>query len=433
MRSRRAGLARSGALALGLAATSAAAAAADAPFQWTPGLRLEGASFLQDRSWFGQSQKNVRVPSGPWLEGVATPSLDWTCGLSKGAGAYGRLSAIAASTAGADAAGADAGGRRTTDLELEDAYVGWRSGDLLAGALGHDAIDISVGRRKYQVGSGFLFWKESSNGASRAATGIAPRKAARFAATTRIATRGWALDTVYLEFNDKPSTHTRLVGGDLSYAGPAWGVVGVGVYDFLTSNRPTRAGMRIYDLRADTHPLSLLRGLRIGAEYVHQDNGRLLSSDAGFVGAGYGFASLPWAPDVGYRRALFRGDDPKTARSEAYDPVAIGISNWGSLVVSKYVQSNTNLQADVLRLAMKPDRRLDLAVEAYRFRLDQAPSPLASRDFADELDATAQWRVNGHLTLSVQGALAKPLAAAGLLRLLSLPIQVIGLGPPTAA
>ena len=412
MRSRRVRLARSGSLALLAAAVSGARAAADPPFQWTPGLQLEGASFLQDQSWFGQSQKNVGVPSGPWLESVATPSLDWAYGLSKGAGAYGRLSAIAASTAGDDAAGADAGGRRTTDLELEDAYVGWRSGDLLADTLGRDALDISVGRRKYQVGSGFLFWKESSNGASRAAYGVAPRKAARMAATTRITTHGWALDTVYLEFNDKPSTHTRLIGSDLSYTSSAWGQAGVAIYKFLGSDKPTRAGMRMYDVRADTHPLPFLPGLRIAGEYVHQDNGARLASDAGFAGAGYAFDALPWAPYVGYRRAIFSGDDAKTARSEAYDPLAIGISNWGSLVVSKYVQSNTDFQADVLRLTLKPDRRLDLAVEGYRFRLDQAPSPLASRDFADELDATAQWRVNKHLTLSVEGALAKPLAAA---------------------
>jgi len=387
-------------------------AAAEPPLQLKPGVALEAASYLQDQSWFGQAENNIGVASGPWLEGVLTPSLDWTYRLSKGAGVYGRLSAIAASTSGADAAGADAAERRISSIELEDSYVGWRSGDLLARTLGHDAIDVSIGRRKYQVGSGFLFWKESSNGASRAATGIAPRKAARLAITAKIDTHGWALDTVYLQFNDKPSTKTHLVGGDLSYTSKAWGLVGVGIYDFLGSTRPTRAGMRMYDIRADTHPVPPLPGLRLAAEYVHQDNGRLLASDAGFAGIGYGFDALPWAPYIGYRVAVFRGDDPKTSRSEAYDPVSIGISNWGSLVISKYVQSNSNLRADFLRLALKPDRRLDLTFEAYRFRLDQSPAPGASRDFADEVDATAEWRVNKPLTLSLQAALAMPHAAA---------------------
>jgi hypothetical protein len=76
------------------------------------------------------------------------------------------------------------------------------------------------------------------------------------------------------------------------------------------------------------------------------------------------------------------------------------------------VQSNTNLQADALRLALKPDRRVDLTVEAYRFILDHPLTPLGPRDFADELDATAEWKATPHLTLSIQGALAQPRAAA---------------------
>ncbi len=395
-----------------LAGGFAGEAAADPPLQLKPGVTVEGASFLQDQSWFGQSEKNIGVMSGSWLEGVVTPSLDGSYRLTKDSSVYGRLSAIAASTQGADASGADAAEKRITNIELEDSYVGWRSGDLLTGTLGRDAIDISVGRRKYQIGSGFLFWKESSNGASRAATGLSPRKAARLAVTTKITTHGWALDSVYLQFNDKPSTRTHLVGGDLSYTSKAWGQVGVGIYKFLGSTKPTRAGMRMYDVRADTQPLPLLRGLHISGEYVHQDNGQLLAADAGFAGVGYAFDALPWAPFLGYRRAIFSGNNPKTSRSEAYDPLAIGISNWGSLVVSKYVQSNTNLQADVLRLALKPDSRLDLTVEAYRFRLDRPPTPEVSRDFADEVDAIAQWKATKSLTLSLQTALAKPEAAA---------------------
>ncbi len=409
-----AAFAGSGITALVLGAVLPGRAAADPPLQIKPGIELESAAFLQDQSWFGQSEKNVGVASGPWAEAVATPSLDWTYDLSKGSAIQGRLSAIAALTAGADATGDVPVKHRTTSTELEDAYLEWRSGDLLGSALGTDAIDISIGRRKYQVGSGFLFWKESSNGASRAAEGIAPRKAARMAATTRLSTHGWQLDTVYLEFNDKPSTHTRLIGSDLAYSSSAWGQVGVAIYKFLDSDKPTRAGMRMYDVRGDTHlPLpGPLHGVRIAGEYVRQDNGRLLQSEAGFVSLGYAFDAAPWAPYVGYRRARFSGDNPRTAQSEAYDPLAIGISNWGSLVISKYVQSNTNLQADVLRLTLKPERRLDLTVETYRFILDHPPTPAGPHDFADELDATAAWSVNKRLTLSAEAALAKPLAAA---------------------
>jgi hypothetical protein len=406
-----AGLAAGGA-ALAFALGAAHAAAADPVGGLKPGLQLEGAQYLQDQSWFGQSQQNIGRSSGIFTEGVATPSLDATWDLGRRSAVYGRVSAVAAFTAGTDPSGSEGVHSRTSDLELEDSYIGWRSGDLLQDVLGPDAIDISIGRRKYQVGSGFLFWKESSNGASRAAAGIAPRQAARMAATAKLTTHGWTLDTVYLRFNDKPSTDTHLVGFDLAYKSKAWGEIGGGVYHFLGSDKATRAGMTMFDLRATLHPFPALRGVGLAGEYVHQENPRRLSSDAGFVGVGYDFTALPWAPHVDYRFALFRGDDPGTSRSEAYDPLAIGISNWGSLVISKWVQSNTDLRAHALRLMTTPRADLDLSVELFRFLLDRPPTPGAALDFAQEADVMAKWAATRRLTLSLRGALAEPLAAA---------------------
>jgi hypothetical protein len=377
-----------------------------------PGLQVEAAEFMQDNAWFGQSRANIGAESTNWTEAVLTPSLDWDYLLHNGASMYGRLSGIAAFTDGVDAAGSNVKEPRISDFELEDSYVGWRSGGLLADTLGTDAVDISVGRRKYQVGSGFLFWKESNNGASRAANGIAPRKAARFAAIAKLHTHGWTLDTVYLKFNDRPSTHTRLAGADVSYTSKAWGVVGFGAYKVLGSDKTDRAGMTVLNLRADTHPIPQLRGLRLAGEYVHEENGDRLLSDAGFLGVGYTFAALPWAPYADYRRAIFRGDNATTRRSEAYDPFSLGISNWGSLLIGKYVRSDTDLRADTLHLLLQPAQRLKLTTEVYKMALDQTPAPGVSRDYADEVDLIADWAATRRLTLSLMGAVAKPKAAA---------------------
>jgi hypothetical protein len=392
--------------------TSAEPPAASGRFSLTPGLQLETAAFLQGHSWFGQSQANIGAVSTNWAEAVVAPSLDWRYRPYDASSIYGRLSAIAAYTNGVDAAGSDAGSPQTYDLELEDGYVGWRSGDLFADTLGKDAIDVSFGRRKYQVGSGFLFWKESNNGASRGAEGIAPRKAARFAAEGNLSTHGWGVEGVYLDFNDRPSTHTRLAGAAVSYTSSAWGVAGVGVYKVLGSDKKNRDGMVVLNLRADLHPFTQLRGLRLAGEYVRQENGDRLSTDAGFVGIGYGFADAPWKPYVGYRRAIFRGDNPNTARSEAYDPFSLGISNWGSLLVGKYVLSNSNLRADALGLELQPLDRLKLTTELYRMSLDQTLMPIGKREFADEADLTAEWEATRRLKLSLMGAVAQPKAAA---------------------
>jgi hypothetical protein len=406
-------------LALGVVRAPPAAAQAglvpDAGFtlgRWTlkPGLGLEAAQFLQSNSWFGQSQANIGAKSGDWTEVVATPSLDWRYALANRSTIYGRTSVIGAFTEGVDAEGSNVNAPRIVDVELEDSYLGWRSGDALKDSLGVNAIDLSVGRRTYQVGSGFLFWKESNNGASRAAAGIAPRKAARFAATAKLSSHGWALDSVYLEFNDKPSTHTLLTGADLSYTSPTWGVIGVGAYKVLESTRTNRSGMSVLDLRADTRPVPGLRGLRLGGEYVHEENPGKLSTDAGFVGAGYSFDNAPWKPFLGYRRAIFRGDNPATSRSEAYDPFSLGISNWGSPLLGKYVLSNSNQRADAVRAGVNPIPALELLLEAYKLDLDQPGA--VGRHYANEFDLMTRWAATRRLTLEMTAALASPGAAA---------------------
>ena len=381
-------------------------------FSLTPGMQVETAAYLQGDSWFGQSKANIGAVSTNWAEAVVTPSFDWLYRPYATSSFYGRLSAIAAYTAGVDAAGSDVGASHTYDLELEDGYVGWRSGDLFANTLGKDAIDVSFGRRKYQVGSGFLFWKESNNGASRAAEGIAPRKAARFAAEGNLTTHGWNVEAIYLDFNDRPSTNTKVAGTTVSYTDKVWGVVGFGAYKVLQSDKTNRDGMVVLDVRADMHPFPGLRGLRLGGEYVHETNGDRLDTDAGFVGIGYDFADAPWKPYLGYRRAIFRGDNPNTARSEAYDPFSLGISNWGSPLVGKYVQSNSNQRADTLRLIVQPLDRLTLTTEVYKISLDQTLMPIGKRDFADEEDLAVEWQATKRLKLSLTGALAQPKAAA---------------------
>jgi hypothetical protein len=378
----------------------------------TPGLQVETAAFLQGNSWFGQSQANIGAVSKNWTETVLTPSVDWRYPLDDGSSVYGRLSAIGAATDGVDAGGSNANSPQISAFEIEDSYVGWRSGSLFADTLGTDAVDITIGRLKYQLGSGFLFWKESNNGASRAANGIAPRKAARLAADAKLSSHGWTVETVYLKFNDRPSTHTQLAGTTIYYSGSAWGLVGFGVYKVLTSNYPNRAGMTVLNLRGDIHPIPQLRGLDLTGEYVREQNGDLLATGAGFLGIGYAFSSLPFAPYVDYRRATFRGNSPNTTQSEAYDPFSLGISNWGSLLVGKYVLSNSNQRANSLRLVLQPLNRLKLTTQVYRISLDQPLVPTGVRDFADEVDLVAEWAATQRLTLSVTGAVARPRAAA---------------------
>ena len=89
-----------------------------------------------------------------WAEGYVAPSLKLTY-ASEGAGTlYGGVRAVSGGTVGdGDAGGFTQGRQGRTDLD--NLYVGWKSGDLLS-ALGKDAVDLSYGRQNFMIGDGFI-------------------------------------------------------------------------------------------------------------------------------------------------------------------------------------------------------------------------------------------------------------------------------------
>src|SRR5688572_21798001 len=96
-------------------------------------------------------------PSGDlsdnWSEASVKPALgaEYTTGSS--AQVYGKFSAVGTRTFGAapTLVGEDA-----SSFDIEDAYIGWRSGS--SSAFGENAFDFTVGRTQYQLGNGMLLY-----------------------------------------------------------------------------------------------------------------------------------------------------------------------------------------------------------------------------------------------------------------------------------
>ena len=127
------------------------------------------------------------------------------------------LSAVYANTDGNDAAGSNNGDESDMSvMRMEDAVVGWRSGDVFS-SLGKDFLDISFGRQRYQVGDGFFFWGQSANGNKRGANWIGDRHAADYSGIMRLRKGGWAADLVYYKRDDSPNTDTKVGGALLEY------------------------------------------------------------------------------------------------------------------------------------------------------------------------------------------------------------------------
>ena len=105
--------------------------------------------------------------------------------------------------------------------------------------------------------------------------------------------------------------------------------------------------------------------------------------------AAYEFGKVAWKPKLSYRYAFFEGDDPSTAKNEAFDPLLPGFSDWGSWwqgeIAGEYFLSNSNLISHQVRVHVTPSESLGAGLIGYVFQADQPASfapasrPRASR------------------------------------------------------
>ena len=102
-----------------------------------------------------------RSGSFHWQEGFAKYGFRGETDRIGAGSVYGSLALISSGTWGdGDPGGYSVGKERRTSFE--DAYLGWRSGDLVP-ALGQNGIDISFGRQSIKLGRGFLVYDDAAN------------------------------------------------------------------------------------------------------------------------------------------------------------------------------------------------------------------------------------------------------------------------------
>ena len=99
-----------------------------------------------------------------WFEGFAKPFAELETPFFDFGPTYALVSMVEALTRGngdATSSLAPQGARSTTSdtpqhAALEDAVIGWHSGNLFADSLGEDAIELSGGRQSFVLGDAFL-------------------------------------------------------------------------------------------------------------------------------------------------------------------------------------------------------------------------------------------------------------------------------------
>jgi hypothetical protein len=383
--------------------------------EWTFSFNASWGSFGFANSLY--TDPKPEQPSGDlgdnWFEGSIKPALSMEYNTDDSGQFYGSLSAVGERTYGAapTLVGDDA-----SSFDVEDVYIGWRSGKTLD--LGEDVLDFTVGRTRYRLGHGMLLWDGAAEGGSRGGYWTNARQAFEFAAIGRFKPGSHTLEGFFLDKDDLPEadSDSEVWGLNYEYAFGEDTTLGATYMTWSADPavRPERDGLDVYNLRAFTAPFPNLKALSFELEYAKEDNGEALKATAWNALAAYQL-DTKWSPKVSYRYAFFEGDDPATSQNESFDGLLTGFYDWGAWwqgeIAGEYFVSNSNLISHQLRVHAKPTESIGTGLIFYDFRLDH-PATLApqvtSDDVGYELDWYMDWTINDNFTTSFVAAVADP-------------------------
>jgi len=354
-------------------------------------------------------------PSGDlsdnWMEGSIKPALSAQYTLDNSAQLYGKVSVVGERTYNTPPTLV---GNDASSFDVEDAYIGWRSGTSIAG--GENVLDVKIGRAPYKIGNQLLIGDGGAEGGSRGGYWSGVRKAFEMAAIASFTPNANKVEVFYLDKNELPESesHSKLWGVNYEYSFNENNTLGASYMTWSAdpAKNEARNGLDVYNLRAYVAPIPSLEALSFQAEYVKEDNGDLLDSTAWNL-KGASQLGTTWQPKISYRYAFFEGDDPATAKNEAFDGLFTGFNDWGEWwqgeLAGEYFVSNSNLISHQLRVHTTPTEAIGTGLIFYDFRLDNpASAGVTSKDVATELDWYMDWTINDNFVVSFVAAVAEP-------------------------
>ena len=163
------------------------------------GLQLQTIGFSGANAWFGKAPENVGNNTNTWWEGTIEPSLKGHLTIME-TQLYAEFSYLYAIAIGHDSSGLTAGLDTPNQGLIEQGYIGWRSGNLIATQ--KNFLDISLGRQDYRLGSGFLIYDGANDGGARGGWWIGARQSFDDTAIVRI---NWdSLKFEFFHLNTRP-------------------------------------------------------------------------------------------------------------------------------------------------------------------------------------------------------------------------------------
>jgi hypothetical protein len=312
-----------------------------------------------------------------WVEGFVHAGIYGITPVGPSTYLYGGLSGIVSGSTGQELFTDDT----RLHFGIEDAYIGLVGGDT--SATGNRLVwNLSVGRKRFAIGDGFLIANTAANGSTRGALQSNPRWAANMLVLGQVKYNSSLFEAFYLDPDELPAvdSKTKLAGlnvetalsSDLTIGATYLRVLDSEAGYFALSPPPGvtlgREGLEVFDLRAQW--ASADSAVFAKAEAALQTNTRFDMRATGIAAeAGYTFADTPWRPEVSYRFARFSGDDPATARFERWDPLFSGGNGeqWVQGINHFKLFQDSNLIAHRLQLRLRPSPKVELVPQLWLF------------------------------------------------------------------
>lgn len=369
--------------------------------------------FHSDRNYnqFGNRQPGT----SDWQEGYLKYGVsgEYASGFGN---LYGKVNLLSSATWGdGDSAGFSEGDERTT--KFEDAYVGWRSADLVGPA--KDFLDVSTGRQLVMIGDGFLIAGDGLDMGNGPAGGslnrggtyyLGARKDFDRTAVLKVGGDGPVLATMaWIQSDNRAQAKGEFAVADLAWHSNldslalTW-VRGLGVDQHWASEfQAERDGMEIYSVRGSK---SLGRNLVVSGNYAYQDR-QVSRESAWYAQLDYTFSDVAWTPVATYR--LARYSDQWDAFFTGY---ATGYGTWfqGENAGSYAGPFNSNTRVQHVGLKASPTETLRVGALYFDFQtLDKGYTP----DFGGkELDLYLEWAAMPNLVVMPLVGLYRPDAGA---------------------
>src|SRR5262249_494573 len=339
----------------------------------------------------GPFPPSERRATRDWFEGFGKPFAELETPFFGVGHSYALVSMVGALTRGnGDALSslAPQAARSTTSdapqhAALEDAVIGWHSGNLFADSLDEDAIEVSGGRQSFVLGDAFLIGTGVANGFGRAALYLQPRASFDNVALLKLNLSPVRAQLFNLENRvnqdlmrgfDQPKSQFFGLDVGLFEAGkvepspkrtgekqapqaalavqttrekkevPDLWSAGFEFFHFYDADSTpetfsfppgepspalsifgNRKGLNVYSGYLAGSLFEFDRNILLYSQFALERNDavdRRVKAAACYVQPGYDFSILPWSPQLNLRYAHFSGDpNPNDRLKQSYDPL----------------------------------------------------------------------------------------------------------------